>query len=466
MPLTQLGNGAWGSALLLSCVVASLGCSSTGEPGWTRPDQANSTRFAAAPLLFAGGEGRTLALWRLPEVDGAGVGIAASWHVPGRGWMAHTIVDDYRSQSIAPSAATDSNGNAIVVWTQDAPGTQNGEVWARRYLIDDGWADPELVGVVPLGLRSTPGVAFDNDGGAVATWLRPVDDSDLEELVVSRYAAGVGWGVAEGFETTSAFGETVLLATSVDPAGRVLVIWRGSEAPWGNRFTDDEGWGTPQSFQQSSLLGVPQVEVDEQGRAWAYWPASEDTGSRPGATRYDDDGWEAASVFSTDCDGGSGGAFSLDGTGGAVAVWSCGASDETQAFWTRFIPGAGWSEAERMPLGSGSGPPTFGVTALPGGQAYAIAYRLGAGFQPEGGGADGRLLIWGTTLTAGVDQWGAPERLSVDGPYLSVSAPYGSPQIVSYEDDMRALALWLQYDGDSDDIPNGLDNTPWSSEHR
>lgn len=463
MVLASLKQGARrGAHCVLFLAVFCVGCSGTGEPGWSNPSRVDSTRFAFAPQLFAGGEGRSLALWRLPEPDGPSTGIAASWHVPGRGWASPTIVDDYRALSIDPSAATDANGNAIVIWAQSAPGTQNGEVWARRYLVDSGWADAELVGVVQLGVRGSPNVAFDRDGGAVATWFRPAEESGFDELVVSRYTVGAGWGPAEGFETTTRFGDARLLATSVDRAGRIVVVWYASTVPWGIRYTDD-GWDTPQSFQQSVLLGTPDVQIDDEGRAWAYWAADAEFLTCAGATRYDDDGWEDASVLSTDCRTGSGGAFAIDGRGGAVAVWSNGFGDATTASWSRYTPGAGWADAEPMLLGAGTGPPLLDVTALPNGQAFAIAYRLGAGFQPTGGGADGRLAVWGYTLDMEADQWGAPERLSVDGPYLSVPAPYGSPLLVSYEDDSRALALWLEYAGGPDDLPTGFDNNPWSS---
>ena len=85
------------------------------------------------------------------------------------GGTAVMIQNDDTRDSIAPQIAMDATGTAIAVWMQSDFNGDN--IWANRF---DGasWGTAELVEADSAGTASSPQIAMDGTGKAVAVWYQ------------------------------------------------------------------------------------------------------------------------------------------------------------------------------------------------------------------------------------------------------------------------------------------------------
>lgn len=266
------------------------------------------------------------------------------------------------------------------------------------------------------------------------------------------------WGPVEVSPIEAELSGPTSLGFAADRAGRVVLAWWSSWKTTVNRFTPGEGWGTASSFQDEQLPGTPRVDIDADGTVWTFWPAREDVGNCSGATRNTANGWESATLFDPNCSRGAGGAISADGAGGATVIWGEGFYEDSIAFWSRYEVDQGWSSPQRAPLGAGTGPASWGLSAQTEGGTLALWYRRSG---VEGSEFGGQLAVW-TSLLNQEGRWSEPERLSEMGPWPSINAPFVPPRIVSYPGG-RAVGLWAQR---VDDDESGFFNTLWSSDYR
>ena len=74
------------------------------------------------------------------------------------------------------------NGNVIAAWYQN-DGTRN-NIWANKYVAGTGWQTPELI-ETNVGNASSPQVAMDPNGNAIATWQQ--NDGTRNNIWANRY---------------------------------------------------------------------------------------------------------------------------------------------------------------------------------------------------------------------------------------------------------------------------------------
>ncbi len=253
----------------LSCGL-SIGCSGgAADPQWSGPEQLDSGSPSYSPVLVAGIDGRTLAVWRGPNPEPNPLrptgsnGLFASWKTPGGRWGTSAVLDDFRSLLIfAPSVAMGPKGDAVVVWVQPGEDDEADEVWVRRYEPGTSWAAPEQIGVGGAGTYQGPRVAIGADGRAFAAWMRPTTDG--EEIALSEWS-GERWAPRESFSIDQE-ATAWLLDFGIDANGCVAVVWWAG-GTWVNRFTTEAGWGSAAELVDDELVGWPSVDVDAQGRS-------------------------------------------------------------------------------------------------------------------------------------------------------------------------------------------------------
>jgi hypothetical protein len=88
--------------------------------------------------------------------------------VANSGWQAEIDIAADIGAVSDPDIAVDAQGNAVVVWIQ-VVGTQR-QAWANRFATDSGWAG---AGPLPMSSQATlgvPRVALDSNGRAIVVW--------------------------------------------------------------------------------------------------------------------------------------------------------------------------------------------------------------------------------------------------------------------------------------------------------
>jgi NADH:ubiquinone oxidoreductase subunit len=393
-----------------------------------------------------------------------------------------------------PKVASDGNGNAIAVWSQ-YDGT-NDNIWANHYMSDTGWGKAVLIGRDNLGNAYYPQVAMDSSGNAIAVWHQR--DGGADSIWANRYLSGQGWGIAETIETGT--------LTAIDPqiamnsSGYAIVVWSyqhdgTTNNIWANRYQPDRGWdGARLIGKNAGYASYPQVDVDGHGDAIVVWSQTDGPNDNIWANRYRfakgwDKGWGDATLIETDHGDAYYPQVAMDGSGNAIAVWSQTDGPNDNILANRYISATGWGGAtliETNNLGNASGPQ---VAMDDGGNAivvwsqtngikksiWANRYRsgMGAGWDKAGllevkdlGDASypqvgmdsyGNAIavwsqydgandnIWANRYLFGMD-WGTPELFNINN-----SEDAYDPD-VAVNRDGSAIAVWRQYDPDTDNI--------------
>jgi hypothetical protein len=340
-------------------------------------------------------------------------------------WQAAELIETNNGGSASsPEVAFDSSGNAIAVWRQ-TDGTRY-NIWANRFN-GTSWGAAELI-ETDDGAASSPQVAVDSSGNAIAVWYQT--DGTRNDIWANRFN-GTSWGTAELIETDNA-GSALFPQVAFDSSGNAIAVWHQTGGTrydiWANRF-NGTSWGTAERIETDNAgnAAFPQVAFDSSGNAIAVWRQNDGTRNNIMANRFNGTTWGTAELIETDDGAGETPQVAFDSSGNAIAVWyqTDGTSNNIMA--NRFN-GTSWGTAE------------------------LIETDDGAAFNPQVAldSSGNAIAVWqqfdGTSYSIMANRfngtsWGTAELIETDN-----AGPASFPQ-VAFDSSGNAIAVWHQFDG-------------------
>jgi hypothetical protein len=137
-------------------------------------------------------------------------------------WQSAELIEtDNVGYAAFPQVAFDSSGNAIAVWRQ-YDGTRD-NIWANRFN-GTSWGMAELIETDNAGSADNPQVAFDSSGNAIAVWRQT--DGTRFNIWANRFN-GTIWGTAELIETDNA-ADATSPQVAFDSSGNAIAVWQQS----------------------------------------------------------------------------------------------------------------------------------------------------------------------------------------------------------------------------------------------
>ena len=264
----MLGRTAFFAALL---VLVAFPMSAAGE---LQPNDISKAGVSgSSPRIASDGSGNVVAVWR--QLDGDTAAIGAAFRPAGGAWSSAERISEPAAATESPKLAMDALGNAVAVWQRStghdsvvqaavrpaggdwsepenlsAPGETafNAEVairagratvvWTAQSdrhtaietssrAIDGAWAPAQVISG-PIGNASSPVIAIDDTGAAVAAW-RWSDGAFLVVQGAARSQEGV-WGAPEVLSGPGRSTSQPLLAMDAD--GNALVAWLRFNGSW------------------------------------------------------------------------------------------------------------------------------------------------------------------------------------------------------------------------------------------
>jgi hypothetical protein len=187
---------------------------------------------ALAPALAVDASGNTLFLWQ----QTAGLRFQVWWSR----WNASTsqltarIRLDDAGTAYAPAVALSPNGTGTAVWIQSVQGTGLPlQVAASRFTLAGGWSAPETLAEGEI--TSNPRVATDSQGNAVVVYTQKIVTESQVDAWARTYSAGV-WGPAVRLGLDAPIGDAFQPSVSMDPNGNAVVVWREGPDIWASTF--------------------------------------------------------------------------------------------------------------------------------------------------------------------------------------------------------------------------------------
>ena len=397
-----------------------------------------SILFVLATLAGCGGGGDGGGSTAAPPPNsGGGTGGGAT----PKAWGTATIIEtDNAGSASSPQIAIDANGNALAVWMQ-SDGTRD-NIWSNRYSAGTGWGTAALIETDNAGAYN-PQIAIDANGNALAVWTQ--SDGTRDNIWSNRYTAGTGWGTAALIETDNA-GAAQYPQIAIDASGNALAVWHQFDGTstniCSNRYTAGTGWGTAVLIEtdNAGTAAFPKIAMDANGNALVVWRQFDGTRDNIWSNRYTDGtGWGTAALIETDnAASASGPQIAIDTNGNALAVWQQAGGTGESIWSNRYTAGIGWGTAAVIQINAGPAySPQIAIDAS--GNALAVWWQSGGT----------RLNIWSNRYSAGTG-WGTAALIETDNAGMFSNPPF-SPEI-AFDATGNALAVWLAPDGTRSNI--------------
>lgn len=206
--------------------------------------------FDSVPAAASDTDGNTVVVWASQNQDGSGWGIYAQrYDAAGNPQGGEFRVNATTSgDQVDPAVAMDDAGNFVVTWTS-SDGANTG-IFAQRYNAAGIAQGSEFrVNTTTAGEQKWASVAMDADGDFVVTWTSDGQDGSMTGVYAQRYNAV---GAAQGSEfrvntTTANYQENSTVA--MDDAGNFVITWSSNNQ-------DGSSWGV--YAQRYNASGVAQ----------------------------------------------------------------------------------------------------------------------------------------------------------------------------------------------------------------
>lgn len=193
-------------------------------------------------------------------------------------WIEAPSYIDNSAQALSnsPILEMNSSGLTIAVWAQKE--SNDYAIYSnhlRLYQQDDwDWVQPVTLDV-NTKILSSPKLGVDNNGDAIAIWLK--HDGQINNLWYSRFVGS--WGSASLVER-SRLGDVSFPAITFSQDRRALVSWVQENKATNmkqlvSRFFDITssmgGWSAEKFFMPSSFVAKPTATFDREGNAVIFW---------------------------------------------------------------------------------------------------------------------------------------------------------------------------------------------------
>jgi hypothetical protein len=318
---------------------------------------------AITPQIVTGPGNHSMIIWAQTESQTVGMTTTLHRNIVARAFNDSYLdiprtIETNADAADTPQVTVDAAGNSIAVWSQ-SDGTRT-NIWANRYTLPpdptgnqppaNGWGSAVMIESDDAGDAVSPQIAVDSAGNVIAVWSQ--SDGSQTNIWANRFN-GSTWSTAELIESDNA-GNATSPQIAMDSNGNAIAVWTQSDGTrtniWANRFTGS--WTGPVLIETDNTGDAlsPQIAVDGDGDAIVVWSQSNGTRTNIWANRYS--GSWAGPVSLETIDGAANTPdIAMNAGGNAIAVWSqlLDANNPTEVTITIASPGVVNWAAHRLP---------------------------------------------------------------------------------------------------------------------
>jgi hypothetical protein len=328
-------------------------------------------------------------------------------------WLAPTSLSAAGENAATAQVAVDSHGDSVAVWDEGPDGSMNHLVQADVRPADGSWQSTPTNLATCFFFATTPQVAVDPKGDAIAAFECAAQPSGDRVIDVSTRPAGGSWSQPVTISKTAEINvEDPHVA--LDAAGDAIVTWLGfgsttlfveaAERPAGGT------WSQPVDVSNTNEnASAAPIAMDPDGGATAVWTSENGVGvvteasERPkGATA-----WSPPVELSSADAGASNAHVVLTPQGASIAVWQHG-SGTGATIQAAVRPAGGQWHAPVDISAPRSESPQLAIDSQ--GNATAVWDRSNGT----------NTVVQASQLPAGATAWQAPQNLSAAGQNATV----------------------------------------------
>jgi hypothetical protein len=171
---------------------------------------------------------RVVATNDVSTVNSPAASLAVTAAGPAKAWSTPVRISDELGQAATPQIAASRDGSVVAVWQQFDPNNFRYDIWAARYGVATatGWTAPMILDT-ETGNAQSPRVVIDTQGNALVVWTQ--NDGVRNNVWSRRYASGSGWGTAALIESDDVDVDPSSVRLVMDAFNRGLAMWKSRE---------------------------------------------------------------------------------------------------------------------------------------------------------------------------------------------------------------------------------------------
>lgn len=300
---------------------------------------------AISPELAMNDNGDAFAVWS--QSNGTVQNVWACKFAVEEGWSEPVLIESSDSNAETPEIVIDNGGNATAIWRQYNTSIIKYELWYNRYQAGTGWGNPLLLTTNSSSHANTPDMEMDSEGNIFLLWEQ--SSFPLSDIYSMIYEEGIGWGIPTLIE----YNDTALSSSpvvAVDANGNAIAAWKQSIFPswtiWANRYEKGDGWDSATQIGPLAANGLPVLGADGAGNAICVWHHMNASKYEIWTNSYNvSSGWGTASILAADPTYDLGDPdIAVDENGNAIVVWNSWGG--YNAVWAKYYDiETGWSSA-------------------------------------------------------------------------------------------------------------------------
>jgi mRNA-degrading endonuclease HigB of HigAB toxin-antitoxin module len=310
---------------------------------WNHPDSISDNispdgNPAYSPKVAMDNNGNAIIVWS--QYDGSSKQIFLSEYRDSTWSHPNSLSDNISldgSTTTGHQVSMDNNGNAIIVWSQYDGSSK--QIFLSEYR-NGTWSHPNSLSdnISPDGETAiSPQVAMDSNGNAIIVWSQYYDDNSYYRIFLSEYRNGT-WihpsSLSDYISLHVSGSNATSSQVSMDSNGNAIVVWQRGTSSNKKIFLGEyrEGeWLHPISVYDNispdgGKARYPKVAVDDNGNAIVVWSQSDSSNYHIFMSEYRNGEWlHPISVYdniSPDVGDATYPQVAVDDNGNAIVVWS------------------------------------------------------------------------------------------------------------------------------------------------
>ncbi|WP_332749474.1 hypothetical protein [Hydrogenophaga sp.] len=209
------------------------------------------------------------------------------------------------------------------------------------------WLDAERLDLGDSGSARNARLAMNRQGAGMVAWEQ-VDGSTVQEVHARTVSINGGHGASLSLGT----GIAALPDVAINEQGRALVVWVQGASPlnqiWARSYDPDTGWGTAERMSrlEDILVAQPRAAINEAGEMAVVWMQTVDVTYQVHARRFrPTQGWSPAVRLDSAPYDARTPQVSLDAEGRLLSTWYQSDADGRSNLWANHINPDGISVA-------------------------------------------------------------------------------------------------------------------------
>ncbi|GEM_PF-5845419 len=256
---------------------------------WTAPEAVSTTTTAHAawPTVGMDNSGNVAVLWaESTDLTNGPFSLEMAVYRAGHGWTATFGIQAGAGHADTYYSLAMTAAGAQVAWSESTDGGSTYQVYSRRYTASDNTLSA-YTRISPTGVNAfEPTVALDTQGNAILAWSQgATSQTAATYLYASSYTNFGGWQATPGL-AVQATGGLGAPKVAMNASGTAFLVWLHFDGSFyrvaGTRYLPGSGWGDVGFIQTATSNSAysPDVAVGANGQALASWYQKDAAGLR------------------------------------------------------------------------------------------------------------------------------------------------------------------------------------------